>query len=98
MLCRLFRRAYKLEGFDNLLAVRVLVNLARGAISELVLVVCRYRIAEHQRVNDPDCTWLHVPMPLIDRPMVTESQSERTRSRNGVHWKQHFCTGHGSPP
>src|SRR5215470_956846 len=45
----------------------MLVNLARGTVVEFMLVMCRNRIAEHQRVNDPDCTWLHcLPPPPID--------------------------------
>src|SRR5690242_7171880 len=43
------------------------MNLARGPVGEFVLVMCRYRIAEHQRVYDPDCTWLHC-LPHPDRP------------------------------
>src|SRR5215471_15111826 len=46
----------------------MLMNLARGPIGEFVLVVRRNRIAEHQRVNDPDCTWLHCLPPLPDGP------------------------------
>src|SRR5215469_14206981 len=62
----LFCRADELEGVDDLFAVRMLVNLAGGSVGEFVLVVCRYWIAEHQRVDDPDSTWLHVPMtPLL---------------------------------
>src|SRR5262249_48707455 len=65
---QLFCRAHKLEGFGNLFAVRMLVNLARGPVGEFVLVVCRNRIAEHQRVNNPDSTWLHClppPPPIV---------------------------------
>jgi|SRR5690242_19062899 hypothetical protein len=66
MLHTLFGRTHKLEGFDDLLAIRMLVHLASGSVSEFVFVVRRYRIAEHQRVNDPDCTWLHClpPTPI----------------------------------
>jgi hypothetical protein len=69
MLHTLFGRTHKLEGFDDLLAIRVLVHLASGSVSEFVLVVRRNRIAEHQRVNDPDCTWLHClpPTPMALR-------------------------------
>ena len=66
----------------------MLVNLARGPVGEFMLVMCRNRIAEHQRVNDPDCAWLHcLPPPdrLSERrhartvPIVTESAAELTR-------------------
>ena len=60
---RLFCRTHELERIDNLFAVLMLVNLARGTVSEFMLVMCRNRIAEHQRVNDPDCTWLHCLPP-----------------------------------
>ena len=62
MLRRLFRRADELESLDNLFAVRMLVNLARGPVGEFMLIMCRNRIAEHQRVYDPDCARLHGPI------------------------------------
>ena len=60
---RLFRRTHEFESVDNLFAIRMLVDLARGLVGEFVLVIRRHRIAEHQRVYDPDCTWLHCLPP-----------------------------------
>ena len=96
-----FCRTHELECLDNLFAVRMLVNLARGPIGEFVRVVCWNRIAGHQRVNDPDCTWLHC-LPHPDRPSETapiahtvpifaESQREHTRLRDGVHRNSAFA-------
>src|SRR5262249_48754943 len=68
---RLFCRTHELEGFDNLFAVRVLVNLAGGPVGEFVPALCRNRIAEHQRINDPDGSRLHClecPLSQMDRP------------------------------
>src|SRR5262249_37883063 len=62
---------HELEGFDNLFAVRVLVNLAGGPVGEFVPALCRNRIAEHQRINDPDGSRLHClecPLSQMDRP------------------------------
>src|SRR5215469_6016699 len=42
----------------------MLVNLASGSVGEFVFVVGRHWIAEHQRVDDPDSPWLHVPKPF----------------------------------
>jgi hypothetical protein len=35
----LFSRTHKLEGADDLFAIRVHVNLASGAVGELVLII-----------------------------------------------------------
>jgi hypothetical protein len=59
----LFCRTHEPEGLDNLFAVGMFINLACGPVAEFVLVICRNRIAEHQRVNDPDCSWLHCQTP-----------------------------------
>src|SRR5262245_44909961 len=94
-------RAHKLEGFDYLFAIRMLVNLARGTVGEFMLVMCRNRIAEHQRVNDPDCTWLHcLPPPPIDfqngavrtMPIVTESAGQAHSQTACVHRETTLCT------
>src|SRR5215469_11756136 len=42
-----FRRAHELECLNNLFAVRMLVNLARGTVGEFVRAKRRNRIAEH---------------------------------------------------
>src|SRR5262249_15798281 len=87
----LFCRADELERLDNLFAVRMLVDLASSSVGEFMFVVCRHWIAEHQRGVDPDSTWLHVPITLLDKAMVTESQREHTRSRSGVHRNSAFA-------
>src|SRR5262249_463611 len=62
-------RAHELECVDNLFAIRMFMDLARGPVGEFVLVMRWKRIAEHQRVNDPDCAWLHcLPPCQMDRP------------------------------
>ena len=74
----LFCRTHELECVNNLFAVRMLVNLASGSVGEFVLVMCRNRIAERERVNDPDCAWLHCLPPtretLIKGAMPTRCQ------------------------
>src|SRR5262249_28324601 len=66
--------AHELEGFDYLFAILMLVNLARGPVGKFVLVMRWNRIAEHQRVNDPDCGRLHCQTPTPDRPSHTPCQ------------------------
>jgi hypothetical protein len=77
----LFCRTHELECVNNLFAVRMLVNLASGSVGEFVLVMCRNRIAEHQRVNDPDCTWLHCLTPHV-RWTAPRERAPRTHSAN----------------
>jgi hypothetical protein len=57
-------RAHQLEGVNDLLSVRAHVNYAGGFVSKLVLVICRNRIAKHQRINNPDCSRLHCQTPI----------------------------------
>jgi hypothetical protein len=57
------------------------MNLASGSVGEFVLVVCRNRIAEHQRVNDPDCTWLHCLTPHV-RWTAPRERAPRTHRAN----------------
>jgi hypothetical protein len=75
----LLSRTHKLKGADNLFAIRVHVNLASGPIGELVLVVGRNRIAEHQCINDPDCSRLHCETPHV-RPLAENERQPHPRS------------------
>jgi putative ABC transport system substrate-binding protein len=60
------------------------VDYAGGFVSELVLVMCRNRIAKHQRVNDPDSGWLHrqkSPQASVANPADTSVVISHTESR-----------------
>lgn len=98
MLRRLFRRAHELEGFDNLLAIRMLVNLARGPVGEFMLVMCRNRIAEHQRVDDPDCARLHGPIAPFRQGDGYRVAAQTHLLAQRRPQKQRFYTGDGPLP
>jgi hypothetical protein len=98
----LFPRTHKLKGADNLLAVRVHVNLASGAIAELVLIIGWNRVAEHQRINDPDCSRLHCETPHV-RPLAENERQPHpspivTEAADQVHPATIAFTGKATSP
>jgi hypothetical protein len=107
VLGRLLLRAHQLKGLDYLFAVRVHVNLASGLIGELVLITCWNRIAEHQRVNDPNRSRLHLSeppfvhrpglrAPCIPVPIVTDVASQTHPAGNSRPQGKSFCAQLGA--
>src|SRR5215471_20251291 len=70
-------RAHELEGVDDLLAVRTQVDYASALGGELVFVQCRHRIAEHQRIDNPDGGRLH----LSQCPLASDGSLQYGRHR-----------------